>query len=73
VIRAVPPLNPDTTPVEGFTVATVVLLLLQVPANGVLANVAVVPSHIVVVPVIAVGLLNTVTVTVDRHPVASIT
>jgi hypothetical protein len=58
----VPPgATPDTIPVAP-TVATLVLLLLQLPPGVVLASVIVLPSHTCDGPVIAEGGANTVTV-----------
>jgi hypothetical protein len=69
VIVAVPPVpNPVTTPVPD-TVATEVLLLLQVPAPTSFKEV-VDPEHTVAVPVIAAGKGLTVTVAIVVHPVA---
>jgi hypothetical protein len=69
VILTVPGLIPDTTP-ELFTVAIVVLLLLQVPPLGVLPNVVVAETHTVRVPVIDVtaGIALTVIPVVATHP-----
>jgi hypothetical protein len=53
VILTVPGLTPVTTP-ELFTVALIVLLLLQVPPPGVLDNVVVDDLHTDSVPVIGV-------------------
>ena len=51
VIDAVPAATPVTTPVEAFTVATAVLLLLQVPVlREVVLNVAVAPIQTVAAP-----------------------
>ena len=52
------------------TVASVTLLLLQVPPAGVEPKVVVEPVQTFVVPVIAVGFAFTVTVAVLMHPVA---
>ena len=69
MILTVPGLIPDTTP-ELFTVALVVLLLLQVPPPGVLANVVVAAIHTVGVPVMEVttGSALTVIPAVATHP-----
>jgi hypothetical protein len=69
VILTVPGLTPDTTP-ELFTVAIVVLLLLQVPPLGVLPNVVVAAIHTVWVPMIGVttGIALTVIPVVATHP-----
>jgi hypothetical protein len=48
---ALPAETPVTTPVTGFTVATALLLLLQLPPVApLLVNVAVAPAHIVEEP-----------------------
>jgi hypothetical protein len=57
------PNTPVTSP-EASTVATAVLLLLQVPPAGVLTSVVVEPSHTLIVPVIADGAVVTVTIVV---------
>lgn len=54
-IVAVPTFTPDTTPVKEPTVATEVLLLLQVPPATLLVNVVVPPTHVVAVPPIVAG------------------
>lgn len=59
-MRAVPAATPDTTP-EVPTVATMLLLLVHVPPEGVAINELVVPTHRVVVPVMALGAEFTVT------------
>lgn len=56
---AMPVPAPVTTPVDD-TVATAVLALLQVQPGVADANDAVVPMHIVAVPVIAAGVNTTV-------------
>jgi len=56
----VPCADADTTPVLLPTVATLVLLLTHVPPVEELANVAVLPLHKVVVPVIEPGVAYTV-------------
>ena len=68
VMVAAPPSTPFTTPVAGSTVATPVLLLVQVPPVLVLVNVAGVPGHTDVGPVIgAEGDALTVTIIVVLH------
>ena len=52
-------------PVDEPIVATVVVLLIQVPPPGEELNVEVVPGQIVLVPVIVVGIGLTVKVTVE--------
>jgi hypothetical protein len=66
VIVVVPP-GPlealDTTPVTGFTVATLLLLLVHVPVGApLLLRVVVELKHITFEPVISVGAAETVTV-----------
>ena len=63
-----PASRPNATPVAD-PMATLELLLLQVPPAGVEFKVVVNPKHIPVVPVIAVGLALTVTVAETRQPV----
>jgi len=60
----VPADTPDTTPVEEFTVATPVALLLHVPPVVVELKVVVDPAHTAVVPVMAPTVGNGFTVTV---------
>ena len=69
MILTVPELIPDTIP-ELFTVAIVVLLLLQEPPLGVLANVVVADTHTVRVPVMGVtdGIVLTVIFAVATQP-----
>jgi len=69
VIIEVPPVRPVTTP-DAETVATAMLLLLQVPPDKVLLSVVVPPTTSAPVPAIAGGLLLTVTIFVTRHPPA---
>jgi hypothetical protein len=52
VIIALPAVTPVTVPVDEPTVATAVLLLVQVPAPPVLPSVAEVPWQIALTPVI---------------------
>ena len=69
---AVPPDRPVTTPVVGFTVATDVALLLQVPddGGGRVDKEVVWPSHKLSVPVMAGGMGSGLTVTTATtvHP-----
>ena len=67
----VPAATPLTTPVPGTTVATVVILLLQVPPPASL-NVVVEPAHTDAIPVIDEGKALTVTVVTAKHPVPSV-
>ena len=67
----VPDVTPVTTPVPGTTVATVVVLLLQVPPPASL-NVVVDPIHTNVVPEIDDGNALTVTVATAIQPVPSV-
>jgi hypothetical protein len=62
---AVPEEEPVTTPVDPI-VATVVLLLLQVPVPS-LSDI-VDPAHTAVIPLMAAGSGFTVTVAVVKHP-----
>ena len=64
MIVAVPPVTPQTLPVEEPTVAILVLLLLHVPPDGLELSVLQTPLHIDAVPVIAAGVALTVTVAV---------
>ena len=59
---------PVTTPDAAPTVAVAVLLLVQVPPDGLLDTVVVLPMHKVESPVIADGALLTVTIAVREHP-----
>ena len=63
-----PPITPPITPVKIFIVATLLLLLLHVPPLAALLKVAVVPWHIVVVPIMLPGipLIETLAVTVPE-------
>lgn len=63
---------PLTIPEEDPTVATPVLLLVQVPPDTVLPSVVVAPAHALVVPVIVPGLVFTVTIAVTEHPVLTV-
>ena len=62
---AVPALTPVTAPVDEFTVATPVLVLLQVPPLVVLASVVPEPTQTPNVPVIAAGA--------EQEPVGTVT
>ena len=64
MIVALPAATPLTRPEVAPTVATAVLLLFQLPPEGVELNVFDAPIHIAKVPVIAVGKGLTVTVVV---------
>ena len=64
VIITVPNANPVTTPVVGFTVAIVVLELLQLTPPIEFESVVVDPRHTVGIPVIGPGEVTTVTVVV---------
>ena len=68
VMVAVPNDSPRTMPVEEPTVATVVLLLDQLPPGTEFDSVVVVPKHAIRIPVIAAGVVVTVTVTVAIQP-----
>jgi len=59
---------PVTTPVEAPIVALAMLLLVQVPPDGLLDNVVVLPIHNVESPVIADGVLLIVTNVIREHP-----
>ena len=69
VINAVPRLIPCTTPVEEPTVATNVLLLLQLPPFVPSLRVFDVPRQTLKLPLINNGKGFTVTTTVTLHPV----
>ncbi len=64
----VPVDTPDTTPVEPPTVATDVLLLVQLPTPPGLDNVISAPIHTLPGPAIAAGLPFTTKVARDGHP-----
>jgi hypothetical protein len=72
VIVVVPPgplVALDTTPVTGFTVATLLLLLVHVPVGApLLLSVVVELKHIKLEPVISVGAVDTVTVSTGAGP-----
>ena len=71
VIMAMPTDTPVTTP-EGDIVATVVVLLLQIPPPVEQLNAEVVAMHNPVAPVMAAGDVFTVTAVVILHPVDNI-
>ena len=56
-----PPVSPLTTPLVGFTVATLVVPLVHVPPETEFVNVVVPDWHKVAVPPIAAGAACTVT------------
>ena len=61
----VPPPAPVTSPVDAFTVATALSLLVHVPPGvPLVASVVVAPAHIIAVPVIVPGVASGFTVTV---------
>jgi len=64
VIVGIPAVTPPTIPVVAPTVASAVLLLVQVPPPGVEFKVVVSPAQTVLVPVIAVGVRLTVSIMV---------
>jgi hypothetical protein len=66
----VPAETPVTTPVPEATVAFEVLLLDQAPPDGDELKVVVLPTHVVAVPVMAAGVLVTLTSSTDTHPLA---
>ena len=68
VITDVPAVKPLTTP-ENDMLATLVLLLLQVPPGVALLNAEVVPAHNPVAPVMTDGTGYTITVIKASHPV----
>ena len=69
MIVTTPCATPITTPVPAPTVAIVVLLLLQLPAHDVFANVVLDPTHTIGVPVIVAGTASTDIVAVATvHP-----
>jgi hypothetical protein len=72
VITVVPDASPLTTPLLIPIVATVVLLLLQVPPVVLLLKVAVSPSHTLAVPVIAAGNGLTVIFLIARQVVGKV-
>lgn len=69
VMVAVPMLRPLTRPVVAFTVAIVMLSLLQVPPAGASLSADVNPTHTEVLPLIVPGSALTVTGKVAAHPV----
>jgi len=68
-MREVPKATPVTTPEPDATVAMAALLLTQVPPDAASVRLVLVPTHTLVLPVIAVGVRLTVTVVVVLHPV----
>lgn len=64
VIFAVPAASPVIKPVVGLTLATPVLLLLQIPPVVVLLSAVVAPRHTLVSPVMFAGIGFTVTMVV---------
>ena len=68
----VPATYPVTNPVILPTPATVVLLLLHVPAGVASLRLIVAPAHTALLPVMFSGEENTVSVAVVIHPVESI-
>lgn len=68
----VPPDTPDTIPVADTTVATPVLLLVQVPPMVAQASVVAVLAQTVVVPVITVGIVLMVAMAVAAQPPGSV-
>jgi type III secretory pathway component EscR len=71
-ITAVPAETPVTKPVLALIVATAALLVLQVPPEVALANVAVEPTQSVVLPVMAASDAETVTIAVRTQPVVCV-
>ena len=71
VMAEVPRLPPVTTPVSEPMVAIPVLPLIQVPPLTASLSVIVEPTHTAVGPVMAVGILYTVTTAVAIQPYAS--
>lgn len=67
-MSAVPALIPVTSPVDEFTVAILVLAVLQVPPVSASESSVVYPVHTVFIPVIAPGIGFTVTVLVAKQP-----
>lgn len=70
MITDVPAETPETMPVPEPMVATLVVVLLQVPP-GVLDKVVVDPGHVVVIPDIGDGGALTVTVVIVMQPVGN--
>jgi hypothetical protein len=68
----VPALKPDTKPLSEPTMATTVLLLLQMPPAVEVLRVVVLPTHTAVMPVIAAGSGLTVIIVVVRQPVPKV-
>jgi hypothetical protein len=72
VITGLPGATPVTTPVKVPAVACSVLLLLQLPPDGVDPNVVDVPVHTTAVPLIADGNGFTVIIIVVKQPVPKV-
>jgi hypothetical protein len=72
IMLAVPDVRPDTMPVPAPTVATAVLLLLQVPPVLVVLSVVVCPTQALVLPVITAGSGFTVATAVRWQPVPNV-
>jgi hypothetical protein len=72
VIAAVPEVTPFTTPLVEPTVATEVLLLVQLPPNVASLKVRVELTHTAEPPVIPAGIELTVAVAVVAQPVPSV-
>jgi hypothetical protein len=64
-------LTPVITPVDASIVATPASILLQLPPDVVLINVADAPTHALVAPVMATGIGLTVKLAVAIQPVGS--
>ena len=72
VMFDVPDAMPVTMPEPEPTVATPVLALVQVPPEGDELNVVLAPVHTDTVPVIAAGVVLTVTGAIAKHPPARV-
>ena len=72
VMFALPAAIPVTIPDVAFTVATDVLLLVQVPPVTASLNVVVLPAQTDALPEIAAGVAFTVTYDVVEHPPGSV-
>ena len=62
IMVVVPEESPYTTPLEGPTVATVVLVLVHTPVPEASASVVLLPAHTIAEPEIPTGNGSTVTV-----------
>ena len=71
-MTGVPAATPVRTPVPVTIVAKAVLLLLHVPPDVALVSVAEAFTHTAVAPLIAPGVVITVTVLLTRHPAVSV-